>query len=74
MDGVSAAGWQSTQRGDQLDVLVAQQRGLDPASLAANIRAALEAQEVQPPCVEVRTVAAIPRTALGKAPLILKEQ
>jgi phenylacetate-coenzyme A ligase PaaK-like adenylate-forming protein len=74
MDGVNAAGWQIRQRGDQLDVLLAQPHDLDTTTLAASIRAALAAQGVQPPRVELRTVSFIPRTPLGKAPLILKEQ
>ena len=67
-------GWQIRQRGDQLDVLLAQPRNLDSATLRASIRAALADQGLQPPRVEVRTVSSIPRTPLGKAPLILKEQ
>ena len=56
MDGVNTAGWQIRQRGDQLDVLLAQPHDLDTTTLAASIRAALAAQGVQPPRVAVRTV------------------
>jgi phenylacetate-coenzyme A ligase PaaK-like adenylate-forming protein len=75
MDSVTAAGWQVRQHADgPLEVLVAQPQGLDQAALGAAIRSALAAQGVQPPHVEVRQVTAIPRTALGKAPLIIREQ
>jgi hypothetical protein len=74
-DRVTAAGWQIKQHaGGPLEVLVAQPQELDQAALAAAIRSALAAQGVQPPHVELRQVATIPRTALGKAPLIVREQ
>jgi phenylacetate-CoA ligase len=72
MDRVTAAGWQVKQHGDELEVLLAQPRDLDTEALTAAIRSALVAQGVGPPHVRVREVAAIPRTALGKAPLILR--
>lgn len=72
MDDVAAAGWQIAQRDDgHLDVLLAQPRELDPQALAARLRAALTARGVAAPAVRVRTVDAIPRTPLGKAPLIV---
>jgi hypothetical protein len=40
--------------------------------LAGHIRSALAAQGVLPPPVHVTQVMAIPRTPLGKAPLITK--
>jgi hypothetical protein len=40
--------------------------------LAGDIRSALAAQGVMPPPVHINQVEAIPRTALGKAPLITK--
>ena len=73
MDSVTSAGWQVKQHGDRLEVLVAQPHDLDQSALAAAIRSALAAQGVQPPLIEVREVDAIPRTALGKAPLIIRE-
>src|SRR5215217_717149 len=73
MDRVSAAGWQIKQRGDELEVLVTQPHDLDRAALAAAIGSALAVQKVQPPHIKVREVATIPRTALGKAPLIVRE-
>ena len=72
MDSVRAAGWQIRQTGTGLEVLLAQPHEVDPALLAGKIRSALAAQGVLPPPVNVNQVAAIPRTALGKAPLISK--
>jgi phenylacetate-coenzyme A ligase PaaK-like adenylate-forming protein len=72
MDSVRAAGWQIQQTGTGLEVLLAQPHEVDPALLAGKIRSALAAQRVLPPPVHVNQVAAIPRTALGKAPLITK--
>jgi hypothetical protein len=40
--------------------------------LAGDIRSALAVQGVMPPPVHINQVMAIPRTALGKAPLITK--
>jgi hypothetical protein len=39
----------------------------------AAIHSALAGQDVQPPRIKLREVATIPRTALGKAPLIVRE-
>jgi len=72
MDEVRAAGWQIQQTGAGLEVLLAQPQEVDPSMLAEGIRSALAAQGVIPPAVHVREVAAIPRTPLGKAPLITK--
>jgi phenylacetate-CoA ligase len=72
MDGVHAAGWQIQQTGAGLEVLLAQPHEVDRAMLAGDIRSALAAQGVLPPPVHINQVEAIPRTALGKAPLITK--
>jgi phenylacetate-CoA ligase len=72
MDPVSAAGWQIRQDGNRLEVLVAQPRDLNADGLAVAIRSALTAQGIRPSAIAVQEVAAIPRTALGKAPLIIK--
>ena len=72
MDKVRAAGWQIQQTGTELEVLLAQPREVDTSMLAGDIRSALAAQGVLPPPVQVNQVEAIPRTALGKAPLITK--
>src|SRR5215207_6673632 len=65
MDNVTVAGWQIKQHGNDLEVLIAQPRDVEPVGLAASIRSALVDQGVRPPKVEVRAVNAIPRTALG---------
>jgi phenylacetate-coenzyme A ligase PaaK-like adenylate-forming protein len=70
MDRVSTAGWQIVQRPGGLDVLLAQPQEVDNRALVTNLQVALAAQGVAPPAVRIREVAAIPRTALGKAPLI----
>jgi hypothetical protein len=72
MDRVRAAGWQIQQTSAGLEVLLAQPDEVDPSILAGDIRSALAAQGVLPPPVQVNQVIAIPRTALGKAPLITK--
>src|SRR5829696_3566560 len=73
MDRVTASGWQIKQHRGDLEVLVAQPRDLDPDVLAASVREALAAQGIRPPDIQIRDVATIPRTALGKAPLIIRE-
>jgi phenylacetate-CoA ligase len=73
MDRVTAAGWQVKQHGDELEVLLAQPRDLDHGALAGAIHSALVGQGVQPPRIKLREVATIPRTAMGKAPLIVQE-
>lgn len=72
MDKINVAGWQIIQKSDRLAVLLAKPGSLDAAALAVDIRCALSARGVQPPDVEIKRVAAIPRTPLGKAPLIMK--
>ena len=72
MDDVAAAGWQIAQRGDgHLDVLLARPREVDPEALATRLRSALTARGAVAPAVRIQTVDAIPRTPLGKAPLIV---
>jgi putative adenylate-forming enzyme len=72
MDRVQAAGWQIQQTGAGLEVLLAQPHEVDTSMLAGDIRSALADQGVVPPPVQVNQVMAIPRTPLGKAPLITK--
>jgi len=72
MDRVQAAGWQIKQQGDGPEVLVVLPHELDLDALAVSIRSALAAHGVRPPHVKVRAVGAIPRTALGKAPLVTR--
>ena len=70
MDRVTAAAWQIIQRPDGLEVLLVQPHEVEQPVLAASLQAALTAQGAVAPTVRIREVAAIPRTALGKAPLI----
>jgi|tagenome__1003787_1003787.scaffolds.fasta_scaffold20098774_1 phenylacetate-CoA ligase len=70
MDQVTAAGWQIVQQPDGLDVLLAGSRGVEPSVLAARLQTALAEQGVTVPEIRIEEVPAIPRTALGKAPLI----
>lgn len=72
MDQVSAGGWQIVQRPDGLEVLLAPPHPVDGSTLARRLQAALTARGVVAPSVQVREVDVIPRTALGKAPLIVR--
>jgi phenylacetate-CoA ligase len=72
MDAVPSGGWQIVQEpNERLTVLI---KGVGEGSaddaLVEALREELTAQGVIAPRVEVRRVEAIPRTALGKAPLI----
>ena len=71
MDTIAAAGWQIVQRpnGD-LEALLVPTGPIDEPALVESLRSALAAQGVRVPAVRTRMVPAIPRTALGKAPLI----
>lgn len=73
MDTVKAAGWQIVQTTQGLEVLIAGSEDLDETALANNLRAGLEAHQVKPPQITITEVEAIPRTAMGKAPLIKSE-
>jgi hypothetical protein len=68
MDGVTAAAWQIIQRSDGLEVLLVQPQKVDQPALVTSLQAALTAQGAVAPTVRIREVAAIPRTAFGKAP------
>jgi len=71
MDDVIAAGWQIVQRTDGLEVLLAHPGQVDIGALTNRIRSELTAHGVVAPPVRIRTVDAIPRTPLGKAPLLV---
>ena len=72
MDDIAAAGWQIAQRDDgHLDVLLAHPREVDTEALTTRLRSALTARGAVAPAVRIQTVNAIPRTPLGKAPLIV---
>jgi phenylacetate-CoA ligase len=71
MDGVPAGGWQITQGAEGLTVLLSGVReGFADAALIDSLRRELEAQGAIVPPVKVRRVPNIPRTTVGKAPLI----
>jgi putative adenylate-forming enzyme len=68
------AGWQIVQSPASLQLLLAGVSGpIDEVQLAARVRRALEAAGAAPPPIEVRKVAAIPKAASGKAPLVRRE-
>ena len=71
MDGVPAEGWQLVQEPDRLAVLLAGvPDAFDDDGLADRLTSELRSRGALPPPVKVRRVPAIPRTPLGKAPLI----
>ncbi len=71
LDAVPAGSWQITQGADQLTVLLADVRAdYRDEALLATLREALAAQGAVVPAITIRRVAAIPKGASGKAPLI----
>lgn len=70
LERLPVAGWQVTLDGDRVRVLLAEARTVDPADVAGRVDAALTGAGAAGVAVAVELVAAIPRTALGKAPLI----
>lgn len=80
LDLVSTSGWQVAQEDDGLRVLLSglasdSTEQIDQAdqALAGALRQALAAQCAVAPSITVERVAAIPRTANGKAPLIMSK-
>ena len=74
LERLSVAGWQVNDEGDRLRVLLAGSAKIDAAGTAATVQRALEAVGVRGIRVTVDLVDTIPRTALGKAPLINRAQ
>ena len=73
MDAVPAEGWQLVQEPDRLAVLLAgAPDAFDDDGLAGRLMHELWSRGALAPQIEVRRLRAIPRTALGKAPLIKK--
>jgi phenylacetate-CoA ligase len=71
MDPVPAGGWQVAQGAEGLTVLLSGVReGFAEATLIDSLRREIEVQGAIMPPVKVRRVPTIPRTAVGKAPLI----
>jgi hypothetical protein len=71
LDAVPAGSWQIVQGADHLTVLLAgAPADYREEELAKALQAALTAQGVVVPAITVERVAAIPKSASGKAPLI----
>jgi putative adenylate-forming enzyme len=71
MDSVPSGGWQIAQEPRELTVLLSGVReGFTDATLIDSLRQELAAQGAIVPPVKVRHVPTIPRTTIGKAPLI----
>jgi phenylacetate-CoA ligase len=71
MDGVPTGGWQIIQGSQKLNVLMSGVReGFAEATLIDSLKRELAAQGAVVPSVRVQRVPAIPRTTVGKAPLI----
>jgi len=71
MEAVAAAEWQIVQTADGLEVLIAGARdGFSADALAGGLQRELGSQGVAGLPIQVVQVAAIPRSAIGKAPLI----
>lgn len=73
LDTVAVTGWQVRQESaSALTLLLAGPAGaLSPEELTARLAAAVEAAGAARPAVTARVVDAIPRTLLGKAPLVV---
>lgn len=74
LERLSVGGWQVIDDGGSLRVLLAEARGIDPAAVRATVETALARVGALDVPVRVDLVDAIPRTALGKAPLIRRVQ
>ena len=74
LERLPVAGWQVIHEGDRLRVLLAGGVNVDAAVTVDSVQRALEAVGVRGIHVTVNLVDSIPRTALGKAPLIRRAQ
>ncbi len=71
LERLDVAGWQVIDEGGRLRVVLARPApGLDLTAVRHGIAFALEQIGARGVAVEIKAVDAIPRTALGKAPLI----
>lgn len=71
MDLTAASGWQIVQEPDGLRVLLTGiPESEDTRAIGTSIQHALKDQQVEPILVRIEQVAAIPKSASGKAPLI----
>ena len=74
LERLPIAGWQVIDQGGRLRVLLANARGVDPGDVAKTISDALDRAGARDVPVEVALVDAIPRTTLGKAPLVRRAE
>jgi phenylacetate-CoA ligase len=74
LERLPVAGWQVIDEGDRLRVLLAGGENVEAAATADLVQRALGAIGVRGVQVTVNLVDSIPRTALGKAPLIRRAQ
>jgi putative adenylate-forming enzyme len=70
LERLPVAGWQVIDEGGRLRVLLAEAGAVEPGAVERKIRSALANIGVAGVAIRVELVDAIPRTALGKAPLI----
>lgn len=71
LDSLPVSGWQVVQDADGLRVLLSgDQNGANDSTLIEALTGALVAQHAVPPAIAVQHLAAIPKNATGKAPLI----
>jgi phenylacetate-CoA ligase len=71
LDSLPVSGWQVAQEADGLRVLLSGTRnGVNDSMLVEALTRALAAQQVVSPRICIQQVAAIPKNATGKAPLI----
>jgi phenylacetate-coenzyme A ligase PaaK-like adenylate-forming protein len=70
LERIPVAGWQVIDEDQRLRVLLAGNGSVDTATAAESVRLALARVGVVDVPVQVDLVEAIPRTALGKAPLV----
>ncbi|HEX6292522.1 MAG TPA: hypothetical protein VFZ66_25270 [Herpetosiphonaceae bacterium] len=72
LDMVPASGWQVVQEVDRLEILLSGlPESFEETPLVDAIRRVLEAQRTIVPPISVRRVAQIPKSASGKAPLVM---
>ena len=75
LETVEARGWQVAHDKRGIRVLLAGAApGVDVASVEAKIRAAIVETHAVPPAISLQLVVAIPKTAMGKTPLITVER
>ena len=70
LERVAAGGWQVVDDGGRLRILLAEPVNMDPPDVVASVEHRLADHGVTGIPITVERVARIPRTALGKAPLI----